>query len=302
MNVLIFGGTGFVGKNLSKELVDNEYQVFVVTRNRQENLHRLGNEVQLIEWDTFSPLSSVDKLPETDIVINLAGKSIADHRWTSSVKKKIRNSRIRVTSGIVTAINNSTIEPDVLINASAVDYYGARQDDKIDENEEAGESFLAQVCTDWEREAYKVENKFTRVLTMRFGIVLGNEGALNRMVMPFKFYLGGPVGKGEQWISWIHIKDLTSMIRFIIEHQELSGPINAVAPAPVRMKDFSKTLGNVLNKPSWLPVPEIILKIVLGQMSEMLLQGQRVYPEKISNAGFEFKFPELKSALEDILR
>ena len=302
MNVLIFGGTGFVGKNLSKELVDNEYQVFVVTRNRQENLHRLGNEVQLIEWDTFSPLSSVDKLPETDIVINLAGKSIADHRWTSSVKKKIRNSRIRVTSGIVTAINNSTIEPDVLINASAVDYYGARQDDKIDENEEAGESFLAQVCTDWEREAYKVENKFTRVLTMRFGIVLGNEGALNRMVMPFKFYLGGPVGKGEQWISWIHIKDLTSMIRFIIEHPELSGPINAVAPAPVRMKDFSKTLGNVLNKPSWLPVPEIILKIVLGQMSEMLLQGQRVYPEKISNAGFEFKFPELKSALEDILR
>ena len=302
MNVLIFGGTGFVGKNLSKELVDNEYQVFVVTRNRQENLHRLGNEVQLIEWDTFSPLSSVDKLPETDIVINLAGKSIADHRWTSSVKKKIRNSRIRVTSGIVTAINNSTIEPDVLINASAVDYYGARQDDKIDENEEAGESFLAQVCTDWEREAYKVENKFTRVLTMRFGIVLGNEGALNRMVMPFKFYLGGPVGKGEQWISWIHIKDLTSMIRFIIEHPELSGPINAVAPAPVRMKDFSKTLGNVLNKPSWLPVPEIILKIVLGQMSEMLLQGQRVYPEKISNAGFKFKFPELKSALEDILR
>jgi len=302
MNVLIFGGTGFVGKNLSKELVDNEYQVFVVTRDRQENLHRLGNEVQLIEWDTFSPLSSIDKLPETDIAINLAGEPIADHRWSSSVKKKIRNSRIRVTSGIVTAINNSTIEPDVLINASAVDYYGARQDDKIDENEEAGESFLAQVCTDWEREAYKVENKFTRVLTMRFGIVLGNEGALNRMVMPFKFYLGGPVGKGEQWFSWIHIKDLTSMIRFIIEHQELSGPINAVAPAPVRMKDFSKTLGNVLNKPSWLPVPEIILKIVLGQMSEMLLQGQRVYPEKISNAGFKFKFPELKSALEDILR
>lgn len=146
-----------------------------------------------------------------------------------------------------------------------------------------------------------VQNNLTRVVTIRIGVVLGNEGALNRMALPFKFYMGGPLGKGNQWLSWIHIQDLTSMITFIIEHQELTGPINAVTPNPERMRDFSKILGKVLNSPSWLPVPDIILKIALGQMAEMLLHGQRAVPKKILNANFEYRFPKLKEALENAL-
>lgn len=261
----------------------------------------MENKVKVIEWDNSSPLSSIYKLQETDVVINLTGESIGNRRWSNLVKQEILASRIRTTSAIVTAINNRTIQPKVLINASAVGYYGPRQDEEITESEEAGQDFLAQVCRDWEEEAYKVQSDITRVVTIRIGVVLGSEGALNRMVMPFKFYLGGPLGKGNQWISWIHIQDLTSMIRFIIEHQELTGPINATTPDPVRMRDFNEVLGEVITRPSWLPTPELLLKIVLGQMAEMLLHGQRVVPKKILNAGFEFKFPKLRSALEDIL-
>lgn len=298
MKVLIFGGAGFVGRNLTKELLANGYQVSVVSRNRQKTINSLGDNVQVIEWDNISPLSSMYELHEIDVVINLAGESIGNRRWSYSIKQEILTSRIRTTSAIVAAINNRTMQPKVLINASAVGYYGPRQDDKITELEKAGQDFLAGVCRAWEKEAYKVQNNFTRVVTLRIGVVLGNEGALKRMVMPFKFFIGGPLGTGNQWLSWIHIQDLTSMIRFVIEHQEVIGPVNATAPAPVRMRDFSKVLGEVLKRPSWLPVPERLLKIALGQMAEMLLYGQRAIPEKILGAGFEFKFFELRSALE----
>ncbi|TGE37440.1 TIGR01777 family protein [Desulfosporosinus fructosivorans] len=298
MKILIFGGAGFVGRNLTKELLANGYQVSVVSRNRQKTLNSLGDNVQVIEWDNISPLSSMYELHDIDVVINLAGESIGNRRWSYSIKQEILTSRIRTTSAIVAAINNRTMQPKVLINASAVGYYGPRQDDKITELEKAGQDFLAGVCRAWEKEANKVQNNFTRVVTLRIGVVLGNEGALKRMVMPFKFFIGGPLGTGNQWLSWIHIKDLTSMIRFVIEHQEVIGPVNATAPTPVRMRDFSKVLGEVLKRPSWLPVPERLLKIALGQMAEMLLYGQRAIPEKILGAGFEFRFFELRSALE----
>lgn len=301
MNVLIFGGTGFVGRNLTKELLENGYQIYIVTRNPQKTANRLGNEIQVIKWDNISPLSSLKKLEQIDVVINLAGESIGNRRWTNSVKEQIIASRISTTGAIVTAIDNGTIQPKVLINASAVGYYGPRKDEEITESEEVGQDFLAQVCRDWENEAYKVQSNLTRVVTIRIGVVLGKEGALNRMALPFKFYIGGPLGKGDQWLSWIHIRDLTSMIRFIIEHQELAGPLNAVAPNPVRMKDFSKILGKVLNRPSWLPVPQILLKIALGQMAEMLLHGQRAVPKKILSADFEYRFSNLKAALENAL-
>lgn len=294
MNVLIFGGTGFVGRYLTDELLANGYQVFVATRNRQKTANNLGNKAQVIEWDNNSPLSIISELQEINAVINLAGESIGNRRWSNSVKQEILASRIRTTRAIVTAINERAIQPKVFINASAVGYYGPRQDDEITEIEEVGQDFLAQVCRDWENEAYNIKSGLTRVVTIRIGVVLGREGALNRMVMPFKFYIGGPLGTGNQWLSWIHINDLTSMIRFVIEHQELTGPINATAPEPVTMRGFCHVLGEVLNRPSWLPVPELILKIALGEMAEMLLHGQRVIPKKIRGAGFEFRFPKVK--------
>lgn len=301
MKVLIFGGTGFVGRNLTEELIDNGYQVFVVTRNRQKNTNNFGDKVQVIEWNNNSYFPYVNELEKLDAVINLAGEPIGNRRWSNSVKQEILASRIRTTRAIVAAINNCTLQPKVLINASAVGFYGPCQDNEITEFENAGQDFLAQVCRNWENEAYKVQSDSTRVLTVRIGVVLGREGALNKMVMPFKFYMGGPLGSGNQWLSWIHIKDLTSMIRFLIEHQELTGPINATAPEPATMRNFCHVLGEVMNKPSWLPVPELILKIALGQMAEMLLHGQRAVPNKISAAGFEFRFPKLRSALEDAL-
>lgn len=299
MNVLIFGGTGFVGRNLTEELLANGYQVYVVTRNAKKTDNSLENKVKVIEWDNSLPLSSIYELQEIEVVINLAGEPIGNRRWSNSVKQEILASRIRTTGAIVTAINNRTIQPKVLINASAVGYYGPRQDDEITESEEAGQDFLAQVCRDWENEAYKVQSDLTRVVTIRIGVVLGSEGALNRMARPYKFYMGGSLGTGNQWISWIHIQDLTSMIRFVIEHQTLTGPINATSPEPVKMRDFSKVLGEVLTRPSWLSTPEFLLKIALGQMAEMILHGQRVVPKKIISAGFKFRFPKLRSALED---
>ncbi|ODA40826.1 TIGR01777 family oxidoreductase [Desulfosporosinus sp. BG] len=301
MNVLIFGGTGFVGRSLTGQLLAYGYQVYVVTRNSRKTAISLGNKVQLIEWDNISPLSSIYKLPEIDVVINLAGESIGNRRWSKSVKQEILASRIRTTGAIVTAINNHTIRPNVLISASAVGYYGPRQDEEITESEEAGQDFLAQVCREWENETNKVQSNLTRVVTIRIGVVLGNEGALNRMLMPFKFYIGGPLGTGMQWLSWIHIQDLASMVRFIVENKEVNGPVNASAPESVRMRDFCKVLGEVLNRPSWLPVPEVLLKIVLGQMAEMLIHGQRVVPRKILGADFVFRFPKLRAALEDVL-
>ncbi|QHA01665.1 TIGR01777 family oxidoreductase [Dehalobacter restrictus] len=301
MNVLIIGGTGFLGRNLTKELMSSGYKVSVITRNRQFTADKVESNVDLIEWDNISPLSSIYDFKEFDVVINFAGESIGNRRWSNLVKQEILNSRINTTRSIVNAINDGTMNPKVLINASAVGYYGPRQDDKIAESEGPGQDFLAEVCKKWEDEAYKVQNEFTRVVTIRIGVVLGSQGALTRMVIPFKYYIGGPLGKGNQWLPWIHIQDLIRMFRFIIEHDEVTGPVNGTAPEPVRMKGFSKILGEVLKRPSWFPVPEFVLKIALGQMSEMLLHGQRAIPQKISDIGFEFKFPDLKSALEDAL-
>lgn len=301
MKVLIFGGAGFIGRNLSAELLAHGYEVSVVTRNRQKTIANLGFKGQVIEWDNYSPLASLGIPPDFNAVINLAGESIGSRRWSESVKGEILDSRIRTTGAIVTAINKRTLQPEIFINASAVGYYGPHQDEMITESAENGDDFLAQVCRQWENEAYKVQSNLTRVATVRTGVVLGREGALTRMILPYRFLMGGPLGTGKQWLSWIHIKDLTSVIRFIIEQPELSGPINAAAPEPLKMKDFCQVLGKVLRRPSWLPVPELILQAALGQMSEMLIHGQRVMPKKILDAGFKFQFPNLEPALRDIL-
>lgn len=290
-----------MGRHLMKELLASGCRVAVATRNRQAAAGQVENGVELVEWDGMLSLSPADKLESVDGVINFSGESIGNRRWSDSLKQEIVNSRIKSTRSIVKAINEGKIKAKVFINASAVGYYGPHRDEVITEREAPGRDFLAEVCRQWEAEAYKVHNPLTRVVTLRIGVVLGRQGALARMTMPYKFYAGGPLGKGEQWLAWIHVQDLVRMLRFILEEDGVSGPVNGTAPNPVTMRDFSKTLGEVLGRPAWLPVPELLLKIALGQMSEMLLHGQRAIPEKILEAGFRFKYPDLKAALEDLL-
>lgn len=306
MKVALFGGTGFIGRNLTEELLADGYEVKIVTRSLDKagkfiGQYAPGKEIKAVKWDPALPLSAVPELKDTEAIVNLAGESIGSRRWTDPVKQEILDSRVKTTQAIVSAINDGDIQPHVFINASAVGYYGPCGDTAVDESRDPGTDFLAQVCQTWENEAYQVKNPGTRVATLRTGLVLGTEGALNKMLLPFKLFLGGPLGSGKQWLSWIHITDLVRLIHYIIEHRELSGPVNGTAPEPVTMKTFCGTLGEVLERPSWLPVPEPALKVALGQMSEMLLHGQRALPQKALDAGFEFRYPALKPALQNIL-
>ncbi len=302
MKVLLFGGTGFIGRNLTEELRANGYQVYIMVRNLHKATKSIGKKAQLIEWDYNSPIPVNGEIQKVDAIINLAGESIGSRRWTNQVKREILDSRIKTTRAVVTSINTQAIQTKVLINASAVGYYGPRENEEITESANAGDGFLAQVAGKWEDEVNKIQDNLSRIVILRIGVVLGNEGALTKMRAPFKIYMGGPLGSGKQWFPWIHISDLINMTRFIIENEELSGPINAVSPETVRMKEFSKALGEALKRPPWLPVPDIFLKIGLGQMAEMLLYGQKVLPKRILDAGFKFRFPTLASALNDIYK
>jgi len=300
MKALIFGGTGFIGKHLCRELLSAGYKVCIVSRN-QKKVGLMGSGVAAIEWNISADSLPVEPLEDVNLIINLAGESIGNRRWTQPVKEKILDSRVQTTQAIVNAIKQKRVTPKVLINASAIGFYGPQRDEDITESTPAGQDFLAKVCQDWEEEAFKAQALGVRVVAVRFGVVLGDEGALSRMKTPFRFYMGGPLGTGAQWISWIHIKDLTRLIRFAAENENLNGPVNATAPEPVRMKELCNILGQVMGSPSWLPVPGYLLKVVLGEMSDMLLNSQRVLPKRILKEGFQFRFPAPKTALEDII-
>ncbi|OPX86199.1 MAG: Epimerase family protein [Pelotomaculum sp. PtaB.Bin104] len=301
MNVLIFGGTGYIGRNLIKELLSFQYDICVVTRNRGKTKGIPVPSVKILEWDNIAPLPA-EELKKIDVVVNLAGESIGGRRWTGAVKQEILDSRLRTTRAIVSAIQAQTLEPQLLVNASAVGYYGPRQDEELTEADAPGDDFLARVCLAWEKEAYRAQSDTTRVVTARLGVALGYEGALNRMLTPYRFFAGGYLGSGKQWLSWVHIQDLTGMLRWLIEHPEIKGPVNLTAPEPAQMRTVAQEIGLALNRPAWLPVPEFMLKIVLGQMSESILHGQRAVPKKLLDTGFKFIYPTIRLALQSLIK
>ncbi|HBC91333.1 MAG TPA: TIGR01777 family protein [Pelotomaculum sp.] len=301
MKALIFGGTGFIGKHLCNELLSAGYKVSIVSRNPQK-VGLSGSGAEVVQWSVSAGPLPVELLDDVTVIINLAGESIGNRRWTQPVKEEILSSRVQITQAIVNAIKQQRVLPKVLLNASAIGFYGPRGDAEITESTPTGQDFLAKVCRAWEEEAFQAQTTGVRVVVVRTGVVIGDAGALTRMMIPFRFYLGGPMGTGAQWMSWIHIKDLTRLIRFAAENENMHDAVNAVAPEPVRMKDFCNTLGQVMGRPSWLPVPGFLLKVVLGEMSDMLLNSQRVLPDKIRKEGFVFWFPALKNALEDIIQ
>ncbi|NOZ69543.1 MAG: TIGR01777 family protein, partial [Deferribacteres bacterium] len=251
------------------------------------------NPPELIPPDTVSGF---------DAVVNLAGEPVAPGRWTSERKKRILSSRINTTRALVQSMQQAQKRPRVLVSASAVGYYGPHNDEYVTEETPPGSDFLADVCVKWEAEAFRAEALNIRVVTVRLGAVLGADGgALPRMVLPFKLFLGGPIGSGRQWFSWIHIDDVAGIIRFALENNAVSGPVNATAPTPVTNRDFSSALGRALHRPSCLPVPAFMVRLIFGEMGEMLLTGQRVLPDKALKAGYRFKYADLDDALKAIL-
>ncbi|BCB02757.1 TIGR01777 family oxidoreductase [Bacillus sp. KH172YL63] len=299
MKIAVTGGTGFVGRALTEELLAHHHEVLILTRNPDKHEERPG--VSYIKWlsDGAKPEESLEGI---HAFINLAGESINSGRWTDERKKRILNSRITSTQEVLNVCKALKQKPSCLINASAIGTYPSSKTNTYTEaSDERAEDFLGETVQIWEKEAEKVSGLGIRVAFSRFGIILGkDEGALPRIALPYKMFVGGTVGSGEQWMSWVHIKDIARALRFIAETESISGPVNVTAPSPVTMKEFGKTLGSVLGRPHWLPVPAFALKVAMGEMSALVLEGQKVLPSVLLEHGYQFEYPELHSALIDI--
>jgi uncharacterized protein (TIGR01777 family) len=304
MKIAITGATGFVGSRLIEKLRDREHQILVFTRNSTKAKKVFPNSAfPNLETIEYNPKESGDwqqAISGCDAVINLAGEPISE-RWTPEHKREIMESRQLGTRKIVEAIKQAESKPEVLINSSAIGYYGTSETATFDESSASGNDFLAQVCQQWEAEAEKVKEAGVRLVIIRTGIVLGNGGALAKMIGPFKMFAGGPIGSGRQWFSWIHREDLVNLIIEALKRSDMEGVYNATAPNPVKMAQFCQTLGEVMHRPSWLPVPEFALELLLGDGAKVVLEGQQVLPKKTQSAGFQYQYPTLKPALTEIL-
>ncbi|MGF1481719.1 MAG: TIGR01777 family oxidoreductase [Cyanophyceae cyanobacterium] len=303
MKVAITGATGFVGSRLVEKLTGEGHQIVVFSRNLDKARRVFPVATPNLEIVAYNPKTSgswQEAISGCDGVVNLAGEAISE-RWTPQHKQAILESRQTTTRRIVEAIAKAETKPNVLVSASAVGYYGTSETATFDEESPAGNDFLAQVCQTWEAEAEKVKEAGVRLVIIRIGIVLGDGGALARMVGPYQFFAGGPIGSGRQWLSWVHRDDLVNLIITALKQSEMAGTFNATAPHPVRMSQFSQTLGEVMNRPAWLPVPEFALELLLGDGAKVVLEGQQVLPRKTQSTKFTYQYPELKPALTDIL-
>jgi uncharacterized protein len=305
MKIAIAGATGFVGSRLVEVLQQQGHQILVLTRNPQAAKRSFPSsafpKAEIVGYTPTQSGAWQQSISGCTGVVNLAGAPLADERWTPSRKQEILDSRQLGTQKIVEAIAMAESKPEVLVNASAVGYYGASETATFDENSSAGDDFLAQVCQAWEAEAGKVKDSETRLVILRLGIVLGNGGALGKMLLPFKLFAGGPLGSGRQWFSWIHIEDLVNLIVQALTRQQMQGIFNATAPNPVRMSQLCQTLGEVMGRPSWLPVPDFALELILGEAAQVVLQGQQVLPKRTVASGFNYQYTTLKPALKQVV-
>ena len=301
MKIAIAGATGFVGSRLVAQLQAQGHQVIILTRSPQQASNRFG-QAQIVGYNPLKSGEWQQSISGCDAVINLAGEPIAEKRWTPAQKRSILDSRQLGTQKIVEAIDLATIKPQVLINASAIGYYGTSETSKFDETSPAGTDFLAEVCAAWETAAQSVTANGTRVVILRLGIVLGeNGGALGKMLAPFSAFVGGPIGSGNQWFSWIHRDDVVKLIIAALNDTKMQGVYNATAPNPITMTEFAQTLGTVMNRPSWLPVPNFVIEAMLGEGAIVVLQGQQVVPTRTLAQGFDFQYSTIEPALTAIV-
>jgi uncharacterized protein (TIGR01777 family) len=298
MNFFITGGLGFVGAKLSDYLLDKGHAVVAVGRAATQN-QITADRYQYISADTTQPGDWQKALGDVDAVVNLVGKSIFK-RWSKSYKKQIYDSRVLTTRNVADALPaNQSV---VLCSASGAGYYGNRGDDFLEEDEKPGNDFLASVSVDWEAAALKGTAKGIRVALMRFGVILGKGGgALSKMIPAFKSFVGGPIGSGNQWFPWIHLADLMAAILFVCEQPQVDGPLNFCAPNPVRNRELANTLGQVLGRPAIMPAPAFMVRAVLGEFGNVLLDSQRTIPAKLLSHGFEFQYPDIKSAIKEVV-
>ncbi|MBE9096716.1 TIGR01777 family oxidoreductase [Tychonema sp. LEGE 07203] len=305
MKVAIAGATGFVGSRLVEKLQAAGHRAVVLSRDAAKAGRVFpASAYPNLEVVAYTPAESGDwqnSIAGCDAVVNLAGVPIAEEKWTPARQQAILDSRKLTTEKLVEAIVNANPKPSVFVSASAIGYYGTSETAEFDENSPAGNDFLATVCKDWEAAAQPAKNAGTRLAILRLGIVLGMGGALAKMLPPFKLFAGGPIGTGKQWFSWVHREDVVDLILYALQNPQVEGVLNATAPNPVRMNELCQTLGEVLNRPSWLPVPSFALELLLGDGAKVVLEGQKVLPKQTLASGFQYQYPTLKLALEEIL-
>ena len=296
MKILITGASGLVGTELQKSFAANGYDLLLASRKEP-------TDEQHIQWSIEDGFTAPDKLEGIDVVVHLAGENVSGLRWTDDKKKAIHDSRVLGTRNVVDAISKLKNKPKTFVAASAIGFYGERGDEEVTESSSAGDNFLAGVCKEWEAESRRAEDAGIRTVLLRTGIVLSKDGgALSSMLLPFKLGVGGVVGSGKQWMSWISMDDEIAVINYVIDNENIRGAVNAVSPNPVTNHDFTKTLGEVLYRPTILPLPEFAVSMVFGEMGDaLLLASTKVLPKRLEDAGFEFKYPEFKAALEHAL-
>jgi uncharacterized protein (TIGR01777 family) len=297
--IVITGATGLIGRRLSIELINEGNQVTVVSRSLEKANKLIPGANNYVTWNHET--EPADFVNGNDVVIHLMGENIMSRRWTAEHKKNVYNSRIESTRKIVDGIKQSVSKPSLLIHSSAIGYYGIGNFE-ADESSAKGSGFLADVVDEWEKEAERVEEVNVRRVSLRLGIVLDkNDGALKRMVLPFRFFIGGPLGSGKQWFPWISIDDVIAIFKFAIENTDVTGAVNTVSQKVITMNEFAKSLGKVLNRPSLIRVPEYVLKMMLGEAADALIYGVKVIPKKLNDYGYKFKQDSIESALRSIL-
>lgn len=303
MKIVLAGGTGFIGRPLSQRLIELGHDIIVLTRRAPSKSSDGEKRLEFIQWDAKTLSAWVGSIDGVDAIINLTGESIGGGRWTSSRKAHILNSRLDATRALVDAIAQAAKNPEVLVNISGVGFYGDVKWGDVSEYHIPGSDFLADVCKVWEAEARKATLHGVRVVTPRLGVVLERGGgALPRMLLPFRLFLGGSLGSGDQWFPWVHREDVIRVILMLLTNRNISGPVNVVAPDAVTMQRFSAAIGKAIHRPSWAHVPGFMLKLILGEMSSMILTGQKAVPRVLQETGYRFAYPTLDGALRAILR
>lgn len=304
MRVIISGATGFIGKALCRELHANGDEVIALTRNVEKGRETLGESAVCVEWDARTPAGWQSYLEGAKAIVNLAGANVGERRWSEEYKQEILQSRLAAGKAVSEAIRQAKQKPEVLLQASASGFYGSRGAAVLTEQSPKGEGFLADVVKAWEDSVQEVEDLGVRLVYLRNGVVLGRgEGMLGKLLLPFQMFVGGPPGGGKQWLSWIHIADAVALIRYLLETTDLHGRFNLASPNPVQMEEFTRQLGKVLNRPSWLPVPAFAIKLLFQQMGEeTVLASQRMLPERIAQTDYQFRFPDLLPALAQLLK